>query len=338
MLIQKGKWAIIARHTVLTRKTCSQHASTTFMHPPHHLHARQASTAFGMSPAAKKQSVRLLVLTNFPLLQRSGVCVHPSLGSFTVSCSVSFVRRFRGTPAHSSKGTSSEAAAAHVKPAPSGQKEKAGAQEKQPVQSTLLLIDPATGSALERQLDALVRARYGAATNVPGSVRILQNLVHYLWPQGEPALRLRVIGSMACLVGAKLLNIQVPFFFKHVVDSLSLASGSPAALATIDGAYTLAHVPLAVICAYGIARIGAAALTEARSAIFASVAQNAIRCISLRVFEHVHQLGTHFTCFTGTKVQILTQLWPQIWASTCLGTLAQCRESWTAGHVASVSR
>ena len=80
---------------------------------------------------------------------------------------------------------------------------------------------------MERRLDALVRARYGTAAAVPSGVRTLQNLVHYLWPQHEPALRLRVVGALACLVGAKLLGIQVPFFFKHVVDALGVHLAQP---------------------------------------------------------------------------------------------------------------
>ena len=84
----------------------------------------------------------------------------------------------------------------------------------------LLMADPALGSGLERRLDALIRARYGSGPDVPAPARVLLNLVHYLWPVGEPTLRLRVLASLTCLVAAKLLNIQVPFFFKHVVDSL----------------------------------------------------------------------------------------------------------------------
>jgi len=193
-------------------------------------------------------------------------------------------------PVHSQQTTPAEAAAAKARAAPAKGAADSAEREEEAVQHSMLLADPATGSLLERQLHALVRARYGDDAQVPGNVRIIQNLVHYLWPQGEPALRLRVLGALVCLVSAKLLNIQVPFFFKHVVDSLAAGLASPAAAASLEGAAMLAQIPLAGICAYGVARIGASALTEARSAIFARVAQNAIRRISLRVFEHVHEL------------------------------------------------
>jgi len=98
----------------------------------------------------------------------------------------------------------------------------------------LLMADPALGSGLERRLDALIRARYGSGPDVPAPARVLLNLVHYLWPVGEPTLRLRVLASLTCLVAAKLLNIQVPFFFKHVVDSL--------------GTHTSAHTHACAAC------------------------------------------------------------------------------------------
>jgi hypothetical protein len=87
-------------------------------------------------------------------------------------------------------------------------------------QHSLLLADPALGSGLDRRLHALILARYGSGPDVPAPARILLNLVHYLWPVGEPVLRLRVVVSLTCLVAAKLLNIQVPFYLKHVVDSM----------------------------------------------------------------------------------------------------------------------
>ena len=57
---------------------------------------------------------------------------------------------------------------------------------------------------------------------MPGGVRIIQNLVHYLWPEGEPWLRARVAGALTLLVVAKVVNIQVPLFFKYVVDALQV--------------------------------------------------------------------------------------------------------------------
>src|SRR5690606_41792302 len=45
---------------------------------------------------------------------------------------------------------------------------------------------------------------------------------------------------------------------------------------------------LMFVLAYGIARIGAQAFGELRDAVFAKVAQAAIRDLALQVFDHLH--------------------------------------------------
>ena len=52
-------------------------------------------------------------------------------------------------------------------------------------------------------------------------------------------------------------------------------------------------IPLAVILAYGIFRLSSLALNELRDALFARVAQHAVRALAL-VFEHLHSLSIRF--------------------------------------------
>ena len=80
----------------------------------------------------------------------------------------------------------------------------------------------------------------------------------------------RVVLSMGLLVSSKLITIQVPFFFKEIVDQLNVAQQALAADPT-------ATIPLAMLLGYGIARTTAATFQELRNAVFASVAQKAIR-------------------------------------------------------------
>jgi ATP-binding cassette subfamily B (MDR/TAP) protein 7 len=51
----------------------------------------------------------------------------------------------------------------------------------------------------------------------------------------------------------------------------------------------------------GLARLGASAFQELRNAVFAAVAQKAIRRVALNVFAHLHKLdlGFHLTRQTG---------------------------------------
>lgn len=51
---------------------------------------------------------------------------------------------------------------------------------------------------------------------------IIKEMSHYLWPKDNLGTRFRVGLSVALLVGAKLLNVQVPFYFKNIVDSMNI--------------------------------------------------------------------------------------------------------------------
>ena len=107
-------------------------------------------------------------------------------------------------------------------------------------------------------------------------------LARHLWPKGEKTLRIRVVVALVLLVLAKLVNVYVPILYKNAVDAL----GTPAAQAVA--------VPIALIVAYGAARVLAQAFGELRDAIFAPVAQRAIRNLALEVFGHLHALSLRF--------------------------------------------
>lgn len=52
--------------------------------------------------------------------------------------------------------------------------------------------------------------------------RIIIQLARNVWPKNSPGVRIRVAGALGLLVAGKLLNVQVPFFFKQIVDSLNV--------------------------------------------------------------------------------------------------------------------
>lgn len=51
---------------------------------------------------------------------------------------------------------------------------------------------------------------------------IMKEMSRYLWPKDNLGTRFRVGLSVGLLVGAKLLNVQVPFYFKSIVDSMNI--------------------------------------------------------------------------------------------------------------------
>lgn len=116
-----------------------------------------------------------------------------------------------------------------------------------------------------------------------GDFRTLRSLLPYLWPEGEPELRWRVVGAVVLLIAAKGLTVTVPFFYKGAVDALT--AGEAAAAVTI---------PVALIIGYGVARVLAQAFGELRDALFAKVGQRAIRTVGLATFRHLHELSLRF--------------------------------------------
>ena len=112
-------------------------------------------------------------------------------------------------------------------------------------------------------------------------LRTIRQLGPHLWPR-RPELRLRVLAALACLVVAKVANVFVPLLYKHAVDALT-----PHTDAVIVA-------PIAVIIAYGLLRVAAQAFGELRDALFAKVAQRAIRTVGLATFRHLHTLSLRF--------------------------------------------
>ena len=51
---------------------------------------------------------------------------------------------------------------------------------------------------------------------------IMKEMSQYLWPKDNMGTRFRVGLSVGLLVSAKVLNVQVPFYFKSIVDSMNI--------------------------------------------------------------------------------------------------------------------
>eukprot|EP00004_Rigifila_ramosa_P025769 TRINITY_DN7799_c0_g1_i1.p1 TRINITY_DN7799_c0_g1~~TRINITY_DN7799_c0_g1_i1.p1 ORF type:complete len:634 (-),score=143.20 TRINITY_DN7799_c0_g1_i1:4-1905(-) len=130
----------------------------------------------------------------------------------------------------------------------------------------------------------------GAKTQPPKTWRedvgVAKYLSKYLWPADQPALRVRVVASLAMLISAKVLTVQVPFLFKHSIDALSGA----ASVASVG----LAAAPVVLLLAYGGARIGASLFNELRNAVFSKVTHYAMRRVAVETFQHIHSLDMHF--------------------------------------------
>ncbi|KAL6584381.1 ABC transporter B member 25 [Orobanche minor] len=162
-----------------------------------------------------------------------------------------------------------------------------------------------------KQEKAMPLKKTGASEERIANTKIIATIARYLWMKDNFEFRLRVAAALGLLIGAKVINVQVPFLFKLAVDWLSTATGNAGSLAefTAANATSLAVfvTPAAVLVGYGIARTGAAAFNELRTAIFSKVALRTIRQVSRKVFAHLHDLDLkyHLSRETGGLNRII---------------------------------
>ncbi|CAB16305.2 mitochondrial iron-sulfur cluster exporter Atm1 [Schizosaccharomyces pombe] len=121
--------------------------------------------------------------------------------------------------------------------------------------------------------------------NVTGQM-IVKDMLQYIWPKGKTNLKVRVVSALALLVAAKILNVQVPFYFKSIIDTMNttLVQEVGALWSTVG----------AVVLGYGFARIFSTVFQELRNSVFAIVSQSAIRSVSSNVYQHLLNLDMNF--------------------------------------------
>ncbi|NKX46259.1 ABCB family ABC transporter ATP-binding protein/permease [Roseicyclus persicicus] len=130
-------------------------------------------------------------------------------------------------------------------------------------------------------------------------LRTIRKVAPYLWPADKPWVKQRVVAALLFLVAAKAVAIGTPFLYKYAVDALTGEGTSPAFL------LGLGAVGLTV--AYGVARAANTGFQQLRDAVFARVAQSALRQLALETFRHIHALSLryHITRKTGGLSRII---------------------------------
>jgi ATP-binding cassette subfamily B protein len=105
---------------------------------------------------------------------------------------------------------------------------------------------------------------------------VLQRLLPFLKPYSG-----RIAIAMLCLLTAKVAGLAVPMVLKKLIDTLGLPA-------------TAAVIPVALLLAYGAARLGERVFTEMRQIVFARVMARSSRMVMLSVFRHLHALSLRF--------------------------------------------
>ena len=136
---------------------------------------------------------------------------------------------------------------------------------------------PATRNdpVIAKDLDDLVLP-VERASSARGDLRVISDVIPYLRPYVG-----RIVIAMLLIIAAKLTNLAVPFALKGIVDQLNVEP-------------SLLVLPVALLLAYGAARISVTLFTELRQVVFARVLARASRAITLKVFRHLHGLSLRF--------------------------------------------
>jgi ATP-binding cassette, subfamily B, heavy metal transporter len=109
-----------------------------------------------------------------------------------------------------------------------------------------------------------------------GDLRVVRELGPFLRPYWR-----RILLALLCLVAAKGAGLSVPLILKQLIDGLNIEP-------------SLLVVPVALLLAYGAARLSERVFTELRQIVFARVMARTSRTVMLRVFRHLHALSMKF--------------------------------------------
>ena len=115
----------------------------------------------------------------------------------------------------------------------------------------------------------------------------VKNLWPYMWPDGRPDLKLRVVLAIAALMVSKVATTLIPFAYKGIIDGLD---GTAPTNAMVMGL----AVPIVLLIAYVLGNIVDAGFQQLRDVLFASVGQHAVRKLALQTFHHMHRLSLRF--------------------------------------------
>lgn len=132
-------------------------------------------------------------------------------------------------------------------------------------------------------------------------------------------IRFRVLLSVIFMLMGKGSTIATPFLFKMLIDTIPRYSGAAVASTAASEStapapffVTLADqlpvpLPILLLLSYGLCRSLSSFFRESTTAIFAHVAQSAIRSVGRSTFDHVHSLDLqyHLNRNTGALSRVL---------------------------------
>lgn len=125
---------------------------------------------------------------------------------------------------------------------------------------------------LKKYVKAIRPPKFGSS----GQREIAATIWEVVW-----RFRRRTAAALALLVAAKIFALLVPVALKNIIDSL-------------EGETSSLSLPVFLLLAYALLRFLSGVFTELRDMAFAKVAATAVADFTVRVFDHLHQLGARF--------------------------------------------
>jgi len=111
----------------------------------------------------------------------------------------------------------------------------------------------------------------------------VRRFLPYLWPAGEPMLRVRIAGAMGFVLLSKLVQVfGAAYTLKYAVDRMATGDRGAATLVIL------------LVVAYAASRFSTTLFDNLRNAVFERVGQDATRRLAADVFRHLHGLSLRF--------------------------------------------
>ncbi|WP_438956420.1 ABCB family ABC transporter ATP-binding protein/permease [Cognatiyoonia sp.] len=128
---------------------------------------------------------------------------------------------------------------------------------------------------------------------------VIKRTLPYLWPEGQPMVKVRVVAAFLALFAAQLLSVLAPQFLAQAVDALTPE--------TPDAATYLGLGAIGLSIAYGLSQLMSVGFRQLRDVFFTRVGQGALRQLALTTFSHIHRLSMryHLSRQTGGLSRII---------------------------------
>ncbi len=124
----------------------------------------------------------------------------------------------------------------------------------------------------------------------------LRRFLPFLWPAGQPRLKVRIVVAMLLVVASKLIQVfGAAFTLKYAVDAMAGNNRSALTLVVL------------LVIGYAASRFGTTLFDNLRNAVFERVGQDATRRLAARVFRHLHALSLdfHLSRRTGAVTKVV---------------------------------